>query len=171
MFDELEIRGKPLATAPQPGGEPEGLAELPPSYVRFVSRFGYGRVAWLFLIFPPVRAGADSLRVRSAELHAMLLESQSLELMEYEPDGSPELIARCVPFGIGENGETLVWDPQDRDDRGELPIYVVGSKALRVTKAGRTLEEFLTLVTSEAVKRIVPGHHAFPKSFVPLPLL
>lgn len=169
-WDDMLVEGTTRGVAPEPTSLPAGLDTLPPSYLRFIERFGYGRTAWLFLIFPAVAEGCDSLKSRSNDLRAMLLESLELELVEFEPHGAPGLLQRCVPFGIGENGETLVWDPDDRDASGELQIYLVGSKTLGVWRAGRGLEEFVAMVTSDAIKTIFPGHSPFPRTFVPLRL-
>lgn len=167
-WDQLKVEGRGTGRAVETAGLPNGLDAVPPSYRRFMEGFGYGRTAWLFLIFPAVAVGWDSLCDRSAALKAMLHESLELELVELEPHGSADLLRRCVPFGCGENGETLAWDPDDHDATGEMQIYVVGSKTLGVFRAGRTLEQFVGLVTSERIRDVLPGYAPFPPTFAPL---
>lgn len=163
-WDQLRVTGEVCYYGPDHLPD----LNLPPSYIRFAHEFGYGRLAGLFLIFPPAAHGHDRFSVRSEELQAMLLESEDAALVEHEPDGSPELLRRLTPFGIGENGETLAWDLEERSANDEAPIYLIGSKTLGIWRVGDSLDEFFTFVTSSNLQAILPGYRALPKTFQPL---
>jgi hypothetical protein len=110
----------------------------------------------------------DSITVRSAQLKAMFKETMEEELFEYEPDGSPELIGRLVPFGISENGHTLAWDPRSKG-RSESMIYAVAPKCLAVRKAAPDLYTFVEKCLDARVKEMLGrGYEPLLPLFRPL---
>ncbi len=165
ILDRLKVIG-PV----QPYGPDDNVENLPASYLEFVHALGYGRLGRLFLIYPPALSGCDRLAVSSAALRTMLAESEQAGLVEYEPDGSPELIRRLLPFGIGENGETLAWDAQSASADGERAVFLIGTKTLGVWLVGQTMYDFIEFVTSESFTRILPGYGALLPTFEPLVL-
>ncbi|HYF63574.1 MAG TPA: hypothetical protein VD886_12220 [Herpetosiphonaceae bacterium] len=155
-----------LDAAAAPLGLPAGL---PPSYRAFAGRYGYGLLGGRLLIFMPIPGyGCDVLPERSRDLAALFADWQRDEMFEYEPDGSPGLVARLAPFGISEDGHYLAWDPAERSPAGEHPIYVIGSKCLAVTRAAATLAELVAGCVDSRVRRILgPGYAPLPPTFRP----
>jgi hypothetical protein len=146
-----------------------GNFQLPKSYRNFANRFGYGRLGGLLLIYVPMGKKGDSLAIRFKELRGMLEMSMEEDLFEFEPDGSPELVQRLVPFGISENGHTLAWDPEEPTAADENAIYVVGAKALAVYKAAPNLYDFVEKLLNNDVKKVLgPGYKRLPATFQPL---
>ena len=141
--------------------------KLPPSYLEFVRGFGYGRLGRLVLLFSPLQGPPETLATRSPGLAETLKEGVELELVEYEPDGSPELLQRLVPFGISENGHVWAWDPAEPQG-AELPVYVLGTKLLSVTRAGADLGDAVDCLFDERVRRVLgPGYAPLPRTFEP----
>jgi hypothetical protein len=171
-FSRLQVAGPTTATADRAALDATHLRDgftLPPSYREFAERFGYGLLCNLFIVYIPMGKHGDSLPVREKELTAMLRESMEEELFEYEPDGSPELVERLIPFGISENGHTLTWDAASRTPDGEYPIYVIGAKTLDVRRAAPDLSTFVEQCLDARVKSMIgPGYEPLPPTFKPL---
>ncbi len=90
---------------------------------------------------------------------------------EFEPDGSPDLIERLIPFGISTNGHYFAWDPGEPTGEDEFAIYAIGSKMLAVRRAGRDLNDFLSSCVNDGVKKILgPGYAPLPRTFRPMDL-
>ncbi len=141
---------------------------LPPSYRDFATRFGYGRLFDRLILYIPMGDHPDSLQIRSRELGEFFIEGIENEYFEYEPDGSPDLIRRLVPFGISEVGHFFGWDPLRPTGAGEYGIYAIGSKMLSVTYAAGNLYEFLWGCTTPRVKQILgPGYEPLKAVFAP----
>lgn len=142
---------------------------LPPSYREFARRFGYGRIFNRLILYIPMGDHCDSLTVRSPGLARFFREGIEKEYFEYEPDGSPELVRRLIPFGISEDGHYFAWDPAEPTGGGELAVYAIGSKMLSVTRAAPNLYELLHGVTDARVKHILgPGYQPQQPVFTPL---
>ncbi|WP_437624601.1 SMI1/KNR4 family protein [Sorangium sp. So ce1151] len=132
---------------------------LPPSFCDFARRFGYGRIFNLMILFIPMGNHCDSITVRGPSLVRFFHEEIDNKYFEYDPDGSPELARRLIPFGISEDGHFFAWDPAEPTGGGELMIYAIGSKMLAVRRAGRNLYELLHGITDARVKQILgPGY-------------
>ena len=90
------------------------------------------------------------------------------EYMDFEPDGSAELVLRLFPFGISENGDVLGWDLEDEHD-GEFMIYRIGPRAYGVKRVSRSLFEFVEKCTDEHVVEVMgPGYEPLVGTFEPL---
>ena len=124
--------------------------EIPHSYAAFIALFGYCRFGGLLLLHAPRTGHPDDLSIRASELRQMLIASVDADIAELGPDGSPELLARLVPFGISENGHTFAWDPDSLVD-SEPEIVAVGAKVLSVHRTGCRFVDFLrALATAKA---------------------
>jgi len=148
---------------------------LPRSYREFAKEYGYGRLCGLLIVYVPMEPPfeepkhPDSLAVRSEELADMLREGVEDEYFEYEPDGSPELISRLIPFAITETGGTLAWDAGDQTAEHEYRIYSISPKLLAVRKGPGTLGELIEQCTGQRVKQLLgPGYEPLPAIFEPL---
>jgi hypothetical protein len=148
---------------------------LPPSYRAFARRYGNGLTGGLFIVFVPIdRTGfdwSDDLAVRSQELKEELAESLAARTIRYQPHGSPEILARLVPFGASENGDILAWDPgEPSSDDGELWIYVIGPRKGYVSRSASDLADFLTRMSQPGTGQILPrAEFACPATFEPQP--
>lgn len=145
-FPSLELSRPPEVVATQ-----DDLASLelkpgfrlPPSYCDFAVHFGYGELCKILIVYIPIPDWGDDLSERHAVLTSVIAEGVAEEYFEYEPDGSPELVNRLVPFGISIDGHILTWDPEDKTARDEYRIYVLGPKLLAVRRAATDLYDFL----------------------------
>lgn len=173
LFPPLQLLGPLTATV-----APEALAlvrlgdglALPASYRAFMQTYGYGLLCGRLILFVPLaECGEDDIRFRSPALADFFEEGVEDEWFEYEPDGSPELVRRLVPFGISEDGHFFAWDPREPTGPGELMIYAVGSKFLAVRRAAPTLYDLVAGCLDERqVKRILgPGYTPLPATFRP----
>ena len=146
---------------------PGGLA-LPPFYRDYAEHLGYGLTCGLFLIYIPMGDHCDSLSVRSRVLARVNHDAVEGEYMDFEPDGSPELILRLFPFGISENGDVIGWDLEDERD-GEYAIYRIGPRAYGVKRVARTLFEFVEKCLGERVAEVMGrGYEPLERAFEPL---
>jgi hypothetical protein len=122
---------------------------LPESYRAFTSKYGFGLTAGLFMIYVPVPA-SETRRSENLVSSARTLARENREAIaqrffrNYAPDGSEEIARRLVPFGYSENGDRILWDPAEKNEEGELAVYVIGSGFSPVRRAGRDLGEFLS---------------------------
>lgn len=162
-FSSLDLAGTPTSVADRSVVDTlrlEGDFRLPQSYADFASTLGYGLLCGLFIVYVPMASHPDSLPVRSRELHAMLNDSIDADLFEYEPDGSPALVRRLVPFGISENGHTLAWDPAEATGDRECMIYVVAPKTLAVRRGASDLYTFVEQCLDERVRAMLGSGYA-----------
>lgn len=169
----LQLLGPTLATADETALAQTRLAGgfgLPASYRDFARTYGYGLLCGLLIIFVPIPdCDEDDLVTRSPALGAFFREGIAEEWFEYEPDGSPDLVARLVPFGISENGHFLAWNPAEITGPDEAMIYVVSPKFLAVRRAAPTLYELIAGCLDERVKQILgSGYAPLPATFRPL---
>ncbi|WP_295014082.1 hypothetical protein [uncultured Microbacterium sp.] len=139
----------------------------PPSYSRFVSRAGWARTAGLWLIYPPVLPGyADGVQGRGAVLtqqfRAVYRDNEE-EGFDFtlEPDGRWDLIDRLEAFGFSENGDLLLWDVTERDERGEFPLWL-SANLNALERIGDTLDEALLILNER-------GESPRPVTVEPLP--
>jgi hypothetical protein len=145
-----------------------GNLALPPSYQDYAQHLGYGLTCGLFLIYIPMGDHCDSLKVRSQVLSRVNRDSVEQGIMDFDPDGSAELVLRLFPFAISENGDVLGWD-LEKARGGEYPIYKIGSRAYGVRKAGRSLYEFIESCLDKRIQKIMgPGYSPLPPKFKPL---
>lgn len=169
-FPKLELTRPPTVTANKEALDSTQLQpgfKLPQSYRHFAMELGYGLLCRLLIIYIPME-GEDSLLRRNAVLRHTIQQGIEEELFEYEPDGSPELAKRLVPFGISENGHILAWDPKDRSGPDEHRIYVLGSKLLAVRRAAKDLYEFVEECLDSRVKGMLgSGYSPLPAVFEP----
>jgi len=89
-----------------------------------------------------------------------------------EPDGSHELVNNAIPFAMSENGEFLIWDILNPDERGEYPVYSLAARMGGVRFAGKDLIDFVCrCMDDEQVKTALgPGYSKFPLTFEPTEL-
>ena len=135
--------------------------ELPPTYREWVRRFGCGEVADLIVLFVPLLDAEhpDDLRAWSRGKREFLLEGVREKYFEYAPDGTEELVARLVPFGLSTNGHVFAWDPAQATEGGEFVVYAIGSKMLAVRRAAASFADFVGGLFDERVKKILgPGY-------------
>lgn len=170
-FPELQLASAVTVTAAKEQLDSVALTggfSLPDSYRDFAMRFGYGVLCEMFIIYIPMGDYGDSVTVRCLALKRMFAETVAEDIFEYEPDGSPELVARLVPFGISENGHTLAWDPDSKGKR-ESVIYAVAPKCLAVRKAAPDLYTFLEKCLDVRVKEMLGrGYEPLLPFFRPL---
>ncbi len=171
-FPALEVSATPAVTATRDEMERVRLREgfeLPASYRDFADRLGYGLLCDLLIIYIPMGSHGDSLPVRHQEMRETIEESLEADLVEYEPDGSRELLQRLVPFGISENGHTLAWDPEEPTGDGEYMIFVIGSKYLAVRRGAPDLYAFVESCLDGRVKGMLgSGYEPLPARFRPM---
>jgi hypothetical protein len=115
---------------------------LPDSYREFARTFGYGKLCDMYFVFIPIR-GEESLSVRSEVLSDLLQQGLDEQLIDFRPHGSPELVARLVPFGNSDSGDILAWDPEDRPAPGEYAIYLIKPRFAGIVRAANDLYEFV----------------------------
>ncbi len=161
-----EVEPKTVATAEDLDAfELTGGRALPPSLRNYAEHLGYGLTCGLFLIYIPMGDHCDSLSVRSRVLARVNREAIEGEYMDFEPDGSPELVLRLFPFAISENGDVLGWDLEDEED-GELTIYRIGPRAYGVKKVARSLFELIEKCLDERVAEVMGrGYEPLAKTF------
>lgn len=143
--------------------------DIPSSYRSFLEKFGYSRFGGLVLLYAPISGHPDDLSVRAKQLRRMLIDSLEADIAELEPDGSPELLTRLVPFGVSENGHTFGWDP--RSVVGSEPeVVAIGAKVLSVRRTGLGFVDFLSsLATPEGASRLLgSGATPLPPTVEPL---
>jgi len=157
-----------LEAAEPPAGETVLGLEVPESYRAFLGRFGYGLFGGLLHLFPWSPGHCDHLPRRAAGLREMFRETLALDIAELDPDGTPEALLSCVPFGISINGDTICWSPTFRV-AGEPEVVVVSSKVLAYKRTGRDFGAFLRSLTEPAGARVLMGPAAqpLPPTFVP----
>jgi hypothetical protein len=171
MFDETSFSWITVVGTPAPCVVPADAEifdlRIPASYRLFLSTFGYGLYGGLLLLYPWLPRHPDHVATRAAELRHMLVFSLELGIAELEPDGSPGLLARLVPFGVSENGHTLCWDPASLQAGDEPEVVVVGSKVLSCRRTGRPFHDFLRSVTTKSGARLLgPGYRPLPPQFI-----
>ncbi len=174
-FPSLEILGPIGVTATESAlaevrlQAPQGF-QLPRSYQRFATAYGYGLLCGLFIVYIPMET-PDSLLERNRVLTSVLEDGISSGLFEYEPDGSPDLARRLVPFAISENGHILAWDPEERTGSHEYAIYAIGSKLLAIRRAARTLYDFTEKCLNDSVRSMLgSGYKPLAPTFRPYPV-
>ena len=142
---------------------------FPLSYIDFAKTLGFGRLCKLFLIYIPMGSHPDSWIEQTKYIKSTIIYCMENKLIDYEPDGSKELLERCVPFAMSENGQYLFWDPQ-KPSNNELPIYVLGSEMGAVRYAASSLYEFVENCTDNTkVKRMLgTGYNSLPLNFDPI---
>jgi hypothetical protein len=113
---------------------------LPNSYKVFARTFGYGLFMNFFIIYVPMEH-PDSLEKRSDDLKWVLETGLKEKIFIYEPDGSPDLIEKLVPFGSSENGDIVAWDPTDTNDE-EYAIWVSRTRYDGIFRVASNLVEF-----------------------------
>jgi hypothetical protein len=172
-FPELEIVGaKPLlrsADADLSAPLLNGFA-IPRSYKESCKKYGYGRLFRRLILYPPMANTryCDSLQAASARLHGVFEEAVVKEYIEYEPDGSPELVHRLVPFGISEDGHFFAWDPQEATGPEENRIFVMGPRCCGVWRGPTDLYEFVESCLDDRVRSVLgPGYEPLPRVFEP----
>lgn len=140
---------------------------LPPSYCDFAQQCGYGLLCNLLIVYIPM-PGCDGLAERNAVLTHVIHEGVANGWFEYEPDGSPELVRRLIPFGISENGHILAWNPHEQTNKNEHYIYTIGSKLLAVRRAAPDLFSLVEMCLDERVRGILgSGYTPLPPTFHP----
>jgi hypothetical protein len=115
---------------------------FPPSYRDFARQFGYGLLVRLYIIYVPM-PGDDSLTERNAVLRNTIEIGVEEDIVDFKPDGSPELLMRLVPFGVSESGDILGWDPLARSETGEYPIFMLGPRNAGVSRSASDLYDFV----------------------------
>jgi hypothetical protein len=171
-FPPLQILRPPvikISASDLPGYRLEIAPEfgLPESFRDFALQYGLGLLGGLFVIYMPV-PGKFSLEERSAVMKHTMLDGFKRGLWEFEPDGSPELVRRLIPFARSEDGLILTWDPLDQTGPEEYRIYVIGQKLLAVRKAAPNLYSFVWKCLDERVRSILgSGYTPLDATFKP----
>jgi len=165
MFScELEIVGK--FSEDKTGYNAEFLKEhklynnlgFPPSYIDFVIKFGWGRLCGLFLVYVPLLDSQypDSWEVQYKKVKGWMDDfygdkDESYDFL-FEPDGTADLVKNAVPFAMSENGDYLIWDVENPDERGEYPIYLIAPRFSGIIYYGKDLAEFVNHVINRYFK-------------------
>ena len=170
----LQLLGPPSVTARDEALSAVRLGNdfrLPASYRDFARNFGYGLLCDMFYIYIP-KAGGDDLVQRSNTLSEVLLDGvagEYKEFTEYEPDGSPELFKRLIPFGTTKNGAIIAWDRDEKTSPDEYMIYVVASKLLACRRAAPDLYDFISRCLDYRVRDLLgQGASPLPATFKPI---
>lgn len=146
-----------------------GGFRLPNSYREFISRFGYGRLLGLFIVYTADPSQPDSLFSEGEKVRSFVREALQDEYFECEPDGSEALAGALFPFAMSENGEYLAWALSEEDE-GEYPIYCLAARMAGTRYAGRDLVEVIDRLTGSGVKEILgTGYSPLPSTFEPFP--
>ncbi|MGO3885463.1 MAG: hypothetical protein ACTJHU_04120 [Mycetocola sp.] len=130
-------------------------SSYPASFREFIRHAGWGRLAGLWLIYPPVLPGyADGIQGRGAHLtahvHSVYREGRD-EGFDWmiEPDGTWAQVPALQVFGWSENGDALLWDTASRTSDGEFPVWESRScDSLHLL--GGSLTEALPLIVERA---------------------
>jgi len=149
---------------------------FPLSYVQFAKTLGWGRLCGLFLVYVPLKTYPDSWGLRSRYIRGLMdefyqfVETDAKYEFLLEPDGSFELVKNAIPFAMSENGEYLIWDIMNPDERGEFPIYMLAARMGGVNFAGRDLIHFINMcIDDEKVKIAMgSGYNKLPLTFEPI---
>jgi hypothetical protein len=130
-FDWVSVVDEEAALEPTalPVGESVLGVEIPESYRTFLGRFGYGLFGGLVSFFPWSPGYCDHLPRRAVALREMFRETLAFDIAELEPDGTPEALLSCAPFGLSSNGDTICWSSTYRV-AGEPEVVVVAPKLL-----------------------------------------
>lgn len=174
ILPRLEVSSGPRFVATDEQLDDAGRAlgfPLPPSYRAFAREYGAGRLADLFLIVVPGGTpGCNDLVAHSRALADSIRESLARGFVRFSPDGSAELVARLVPFGTSENGDTLCWDPGLATPEGELPVYVIGARRDATRRAAHAFAEFVRKVLEPGMGGILGrSDGVLPPRFDPMP--
>lgn len=151
IFD-LKLSGTPLDFGDTQSLEtyrfPNGKG-FPDSYKDFVLTYGYGVALGEFLIYIPMEDYGDSLFVRSEEIKSTYIEDvyNNDIWFELEPDGSPELLKRLLPFASSENGLYLFWDYESNPQPHEFDIYLTDFRGTGFKKVGGSLYRVINNLT------------------------
>jgi hypothetical protein len=146
---------------------------FPPSYVDFVTTFGWGRLCGLYLIYVPLLNNEfpDSWEVQSKKVKSWMDDFYSVTGTNYdflfEPDGTSELVKNAVPFAMSENGDYLIWDVENPDERGELPIYQITPRFSGIIYCGRDLLEAINSIVDKYYGNDTPMDFEVAKTFEP----
>ena len=150
---------------------------FPPSYIEYVCMFGWGRLCNLFLIYVPLKkthpdswgAGSKYIRKLMNDFYGEI-ETEKDIFPLLEPDGSVELVNNAIPFAMSENGEYLIWDVLNPNERGEFPIYVIASRMGGIRYGGDDLLHFIkSCIDDDEIKKVMgSGYTKLPPSFEPL---
>ena len=146
---------------------------FPPSYIDFVMEFGWGRLCGLFLVYVPLLDNKfpDSWEVQSKKYKGWMDDFYGAEGKVYdflfEPDGTAELVKNAVPFAMSENGDYLIWDVENPDERGECPIYGITPRFSGIIYYGRDLFEAISYITDKYYGNDAPTDFEVAKTFEP----
>jgi hypothetical protein len=158
-FRSLSLTKPPVVTASLDVLSSIELREgfrLPPSYCDFAQNFGYGLLCNFFIIYIP-KDGGDDLTKRSATLTKGIREGIENNYIEYEPDGTPELVQALIPFGISENGDILAWNPDESSEPDEYFIFIIGYKLGYVKRAAPNLYAFVESCLDKSISKLIGG--------------
>ncbi|TGE07764.1 SMI1/KNR4 family protein [Hymenobacter fodinae] len=177
IFDQLH--SGPITTSDASGLASYRFADgvgFPPSYVRFVTQLGWGKLCGLFLLYIPLGHHPDSWTIRSTIIRRHM--DEFYEEMEHdplfiEPDGYPGIEQSLVPFAMSENGEYLAWNVAHRAADNEFPIYVLMARMGGIRYGAPDLYAFVEKCTDAVAVKLMlgPGYSALPLTFEPLPLV
>ena len=123
---------------------------LPPSYRRWVSRFGAGEIEGDGAIWVPSRE-LDCFAEHSARLQQINREVAVAEASLFEDEGFRELLGRLVPFGNTWNGAHVAWDPNALGDDGEMAVHWVQRGSTSGERIGKTVFDAVRTIAERSV--------------------
>jgi hypothetical protein len=116
---------------------------FPPSYNKFVKKYGAGLLCGLFLIHVPNSTDEDVDLVRKhrfeKETTKELVEAGFWDRLVTDKDW----LLSLFPFGSSENGDILCWDLNQKDENGEYPIYLLDNEQSAAPLVAHSMDEFV----------------------------
>jgi hypothetical protein len=115
--------------------------KLPPSYLNFIKKFGWGVLCNLFLISIPSPNTAADLIGRSIDGKKIISDCFEMGFWDLSKL-SKEKGENLFVFGASENGDLLCWDLENGNEDGEFPIWFLGDENEVVGKIADNLYDF-----------------------------
>ena len=134
--------------------------KFPLSYIRFVTKYGYGLTVDLFHIYIPLSEHGDSIFIRSDEIRSTYYEDvvNGDIWFEVAADISLSTLKNLYPFASSDNGEYLFWDinSYNKED-DEMDIYMTDFRSIELRKVASNLNEFIDKITDiNRYKELIP---------------
>ncbi len=122
---------------------------FPLSYIRFVTKYGYGLTVDLFHIYIPLSEHGDSIFIRSDEIRSTYYEDvvNGDIWFEVAADISLSTLKNLYPFASSEYNK--------EDD--EMDIYMTDFRSIELRKVASNLNEFIDKITDvNRYKELLP---------------
>lgn len=149
---------------------------FPLSYIRFVTKYGYGLTVDLFHIYIPLSEHGDSIFIRSDEIRSTYYEDvvNGDIWFEVAADISLSTLKNLYPFASSDNGEYLFWDINSLNrNNDEMDIYMTDFRSIELKKVASSLYEFIDKITNaNKYKELLPfSNQPLPSIFKVLNLV